>query len=333
MSNDKRHAAGDTLAVRQLILGYQVSRALLAADEMGLAGLLNDGTKTVQEIALATGTHAPSLYRFLRALAAIDFVREHDDGRFSLGPLAPGLHDAARIGVESYKAWAELPYSLRTGKSAFEKVYGKDFYAYLADDPDRAKRFDSALAAVSRDWAPAVFDVYDFTSVGTVADIGGGRGTFVIRLLEAHPDLRGILFDQPEVVSHAIPLLERAAVTERCRVVGGNFLESVPSGANIYTLCNLLTDWGDNQAAGIFASCREAMDVGSRVLIIDRVLPPSSDPNRRAMAFLDLFFLVLEGGHIRTRQEFKHLLESTGFRMTQVLATASTFSVIEGIKV
>ena len=332
MTIDKRDAARDTSSVRRLILGYQVSRALLAADELAISDLLNDGAKTAQELARETGTHTQSLYRFLRALTTVDLVQEDKDGRFSLGPLASELEVAARIGIENYRAWVELPYSLRTGKSAFEKVYGKDFYTYLADDPDRMERFDSSLAALSRGWMPAVFDVYDFPEEGTVVDIGGGRGTFMSYLLRAKPNLHGILFDQPHVVEQAIPMLKQASVMERSRVVSGDFFESVPSGANIYTFCNVLIDWDDKQGAILLESCRKAMDEDGRVLIVDRVLPSTEGSNRQAMAFLDLFFLVLEGSRIRTREEFENLLESAGFKMTRFLETTSTFSVIEGCK-
>ncbi len=329
MANERQPGAADTQRIRQLVTGYQAARALLAADELGVVELLESGSKSVEELAHATGTHASSLYRFLRALSTVDLVEEDSERRFSLGPLASGLRDAARIGVESYRAWTELPFSLRTGKAAFPEVFGKPFYDYLSGDEARAARFDSALAAVSREWAPAVLEAYDFAAVGTVADIGGGRGTFLATLLEAYPAMNGVLLDMPQVVEHAGPVLERAGVAERCRCIGGSFFKSVPKGADAYTLCNLLTDWGDEQATAILKSCKRAMPSHARVLVIDRVLPPPGDPNRRAIAFLDLFFLVLEGGSIRTSHDFARILAAAGLAVTSVIPTTSTFSIVE----
>jgi hypothetical protein len=321
---EQQAGAADTQRIRQLVTGYQAARALLAADELGVVGLLEKGSKSAEELARVTGMHAPSLYRFLRALGTIDLVEEDSDGQFSLGPLAGGLRDAARIGVESYRAWAELPFSLRTGKPAFSEVYGKPFYDYLSEDEARAARFDSALAAVSHDWAPAVLSAYDFDAFATVADIGGGRGTFLTTLLEAC-----VLFDMPQVVEHAGPILEGAGVAERCRCVGGSFFEAVPEGADAYTLCNLLTDWADEHAIAILKSCARAMAPQARLLVIDRVLPPPGDPNRRAMAFLDLFFLVLEGGSIRTSDDFTQILAAAGLEVSRVIPTSTTFSIVE----
>ena len=322
-------SAADTQKIRQLVTGYQAARALLAADELGVVDLLQSGPKSAEELARATATHAPSLFRFLRALSTVDLVEEDSQGLFSLGPLASGLHDAARIGVESYRAWAELPFSLRTGKPAFPEVFGKPFYDYLSEDVARAARFDSALAAVSRDWAPAVFEAYDFGAFGTVTDIGGGRGTFLAMLLQAYPAMKGVLFDQPEVVEHAGPVLERSGVAERCMCIGGSFFDAVPEGADAYTLCNLLTDWADEQATAILRSCQTALPPYGRVLIIDRVLPPAGHSSRQAMAFLDLFFLVLEGGTIRTEDDFTRILEAAGLMVSSVIPTESTFSIIE----
>lgn len=329
LTKERQAGAADTQKIRQLVTGYQVARALLAADELGVVELLEGGSKSAEELACATGTQASSLYRFLRALSTVDLVEEDGEGRFSLGPLASGLRDAARIGVESYRAWAELPFSLRTGKPAFPEVFGKPFYDYLSEDAARAARFDSALAAVSRDWAPAVLEAYDYGTFGTVADIGGGRGTFLATLLKAYPSMTGVLFDTPQVVEHAGPILEGAGVAERCRCVGGSFFESVPKGADAYTLCNLVTDWDDEHATAILKSCKRAMPPHARVLIIDRVLPPPGDPNRRAIAFLDLFFLVLEGGSIRTADDFTRILAAAGLEISSIIPTTTTFSIVE----
>ena len=329
MTRERQVGAADTERIRQLVTGYQAARALLAADELGVVKLLESDSKSAEELAHATGTDAPSLYRFLRALSTVDLVEEDSEGRFSLGSLASGLRDAARIGVESYRAWAELPFSLKTGKPAFPEVFGKSFYDYLSEDEVSAARFDSALAAVSRDWAPAVLEAYDFGAFGTVADIGGGRGTFLATLLKAYPTMRGVLFDMPQVVEHAGPILDGAGVAERCHCVGGSFFESVPKRADAYTLCNLLTDWGDEHATAILKSCARAMPPHARVLVIDRVLPPPGDPNRQAMAFLDLFFLVLEGGSIRTSDDFIRILVAAGLKVSSVIPTTTTFSIVE----
>lgn len=136
--------------LRQLLAGYQISRALLALDELGLVELLEQGARSSDELARATGTHAPSVQRLLRALASVEVVTEQD-GLFSLAPLALGLRElgTARLGLESYRAWGELTHTFRTGKPTFDRVYGKPFYEYIGEDPVRGARWDNAMVEIS----------------------------------------------------------------------------------------------------------------------------------------------------------------------------------------
>jgi len=323
--------AKDTDRIRRLVTGYQISRALLAADEIGLLEHLQDGPKSVTELAAAMQLHEPTLARFIRALAAVELVNLDDERLVSQGALAEGLRDAARIGVENYRAWAELPYSLQTGKPAFDQVFGKGFYEYLDSEPAKAERFNASLAAVSRGWIPGVIEAVDFSDTTTVADIGGGHGTLLAALLKAHAHLDGILVDQAAVLSRAKSALAAEGVLNRCRLESANFLESVPSGANVSMLCNLLTDWDDDHAEIILRNCRAAMGDGGRIVAVDRVLPPAGDLNHQSVAFLDLFFLVMEGGRIRTREEFECLFDAAEFRLAAVKPVGGGFYAIEGV--
>jgi hypothetical protein len=323
-------SAKDTDAIRQLVAGYQVARALLAADEIGLLEQLQGGSRSIAELAEATETHEPTLARFIRALAAVELVSVYDEDRVAPGPLADGLRDAARIGVENYRAWSELPYTLRTGKPAFDQVFGQGFYQYLNSEPEKAKRFNAALAAVSRGWISGVLRAVDFSTAHTVADIGGGHGTFLAELLKTHPHFKGILVDQPAVLAHANKLLTAEGVGDRCRLEPANFLEALPKGADVSTLCNLLTDWDDTHASLILRNCRAAMGDAGRIVVVDRVLPPPNDPSHRSAAFLDLFFLVMEGGCIRTSKEFARLFEAANFRLARTVAVGGGFYVLEG---
>ena len=80
--------------------------------------------------------------------------------------------------------------------------------------------------------------------------------------------MRGILFDQPQVVTGATELLARAGVADRCDVVGGDFFESVPRGADAYLLKSVIHDWDDKQAVEILRTCRSAMTAGAKLRLV-----------------------------------------------------------------
>ena len=101
---------------------------------------LKDGPKSVEELAEATSTNADALYRLLRALASQGVFAKGEPRQFSLTPLAeplqsdvPGSKRALALmsGDEQFRAWAEIDYSIQTGKIAFEKVYGKPIFDYF----------------------------------------------------------------------------------------------------------------------------------------------------------------------------------------------------------
>src|SRR5262245_16443721 len=196
----------------QMITGYWNSQAIYAAAKFGLADQLKDGPQTVEALAGATSTNPDALYRLLRALASIGIFSEGESRQFSLTPLAEPLRSdiagskralALMCGDEQFRAWAEIDYSLSTGKIAFDKVFGKPLFDYLADHPDKARIFDAAMVGVHGRESNAVLKAYDFSEIGVVADIGGGNGSQLSAILKKHNRIKGILFDLPHVIERA----------------------------------------------------------------------------------------------------------------------------------
>ena len=184
------------------------------------------------------------------------------------------------------------------------------------------------MATNSRLAAAAVLAAYDFGRFATVVDVGGGHGTLLAAILGRYPHLGGVLFDQPQVVAGAAPVLERAGVAGRCRVAGGSFFAAVPAGGDAYLLKSILHDWDDDEAAAILRACRAAIGAGGTLLVIEReVGPPNEGPDGK---FSDLNMLVELGGRERTREEYGALLAAGGFRLVGVTPTAIGWGIIEG---
>jgi hypothetical protein len=182
------------------------------------------------------------------------------------------------------------------------------------------------MTSLSRRSSSALLAAYDFGRFRTIIDVGGGNGALLATVLSAHPDIHGVLFDQPHVVSGAAPLIERAGVANRCRTVGGDFFEAVPEGADAYVLRAVIHDWDDDAAIRILTVVKQALAGKGKVVIIERVVAPANEG--RDAKFSDLTMLVGPGGRERTREEFAALLESSGLRLERVF-DARLFSVIE----
>src|SRR5258708_1999027 len=260
----------------RMLTGYWVSQALYAAAKLKLADLLKNGPRTSDELAGPTGTHAPSLYRLLRALASVGVFVEDDRRRFGLTPLAeclrsdvPGSQWAMAVmnGEEHYASWGELLHSVRTGQPAFEKLFGAGVFDFLSRDPEKARIFDEAMVGVHGRETAAMLDSYHFSGVGVLADIGGGNGSLLSAVLKRYPNLRGLLFDLPGVSERARANLASAGLAGRCDVIGGNFFDAVASGADAYLLRHILHDWDDEECVRILKNVRAAMSDGGRLLV------------------------------------------------------------------
>jgi hypothetical protein len=185
------------------------------------------------------------------------------------------------------------------------------------------------MTGVSADFTRAMLDACDLSDVRTLADIGGGLGANLARILGRYPTMRGVLFDQPQVVARARPLLEAAGVSGRCVVEGGDFFATAPGGADAYLLGNTLHDWDDASAGRILDTLRRAMPVEARLLVVDPVLPEGDGASFRKL--LDVHLMVAFGGQERTETEHQRLFAAHGFRLTRVVPTAGDVSVVEGV--
>jgi hypothetical protein len=320
----------------RLITGYFASQVIYVAARLGLADLLVEGPRSVDDLAQATATHPRSLFRLLRALASLGVFAEERDRRFALTPLAEPLRSdrpdsqraaALMMGSEFYQAWGGLLDSVRTGQPAFETLTGQSYFTYLAEHPEKAEIFDAAMTALNDRKTLAMLEVYDFSGFGVLADVGGGNGSTLVRILGRYPRAHGLLFDLPGVVGRARAQLERAGMATRCRVVGGSFLETVPAGADAYLLRHILHNWDDEHAVAILRNIRRAIEPGAKLLVVERVIPPGNDPLFGKL--MDLTMLVVHGGLERTEEEFRMLFELAGFRLSRVVPTAVEISLIE----
>jgi len=325
-------------AVRRLVETSNVglNRCVHVAAALGVADVLADGPRHVDEIAAATGAHAPSLYRIMRALATEGVFSEAEPRHFGLTAVSEVLRsdrgDSLRPAFvdhpRRWAAWGEILHTARTGQTAFEKANGMTYFEWLSTDPAGSSWFNDNMASAGA-VNQAVIDAYDFSTAATVADIGGGTGRFLAQVLAAHPSLRGVLFDLPEVVGNS--RLESAGVSERCQVVPGSFFDSVPEGADVYVLARVLHDWDDAEALAILEGVRRASVEGGRVVVVEMVVPDDGSPHPGK--WFDVLMMVMTGGRERTRPEFEELFDGAGFRLAEVFPTRSPLSVIEAIAV
>lgn len=325
--------------LEQMITGYCISQSIYAAAKLEIADLLISGPQTAEQLATATNTNAESLYRLLRALASVGIFAENEQGEFSLTPLAEPLRSdhpeskqacAIMNGEDQFRPWCEIIYSLQTGKPAYDKIWGKSVFEFLAEHPDKAKIFDRAMTGIHGRGNNSVLDTYDFSGIQILADVGGGNGLHLTGILQENSDLHGQLFDLPHVVERARPQIEQAGLKDRCDLVGGDFFTSIPPGPDAILMRHIIHDWNDDKSLTILKNCHAALPELGKLLILESVIQPGNAPFWGK--FVDLIMLLVTGGKERTAEDFRSLFDRAGFEMTRVIPTSSDLSIVEGIK-
>jgi 2-polyprenyl-3-methyl-5-hydroxy-6-metoxy-1,4-benzoquinol methylase len=322
----------------RLSFGFMISQALNVVADLNVANRLADGERSVDDLAAATGCHADSLYRIMRVLAAEGIFHETSDRRFRLTELGSALRsdepssprDLIRMmNREPYLAFAELGHCVHTGLPAFDKVFGKPRFDWMADHPDEAALFQRAMIALSQGANEAVAEAYDFRPFARIVDVGGGHGQLLMEILIRHPHLSGVLFDLPAGVQ--VAQAGAGNFPPQTEFATGSFFDSVPAGADAYILKKVIHDWNDEQATHILRNCRDAMKPHGRVLVAETIIPAGNEPN--TIKLIDANMLVVTGGVERTEAEYAALFSAAGLRLERVVSTGRPISVLEASRV
>jgi len=326
----------------QLITGFWLSQAIFVAAKLGLADLLVDGPQDIAELARRTATNEHALYRVLRALASAGMFAEHAPRRFRMTPLAEFLQSGSAGSLRAYaimsgEQWVwrsvgAMLHCVQTGQSGFEHVFGeRSPFELQRTNPEAAHIGLEALTSRSASENDAVVSAYNFAGAKTIIDVAGGEGTLVAAIVAATPAAHGVLFDLPHAAERARKHLEGIGLGSRSEALAGDFFRSVPPGGDLYVMKKVLHDWNDERALTILQNCRAVMPAHGRLLLIELIVPTGNEPSFAKM--LDLLMLTYLGGRERTEDEYRSLLQSSGFRLQRVIPTGSPVSLMEAVPI
>lgn len=312
--------------------------AVRVAATLRLADLIADGGTGLADLALRAGADPGALGCLLRFLVARGVFDEPTPGVFAVNDAARWLREEHPGRLRRWldlegaagamdQAYAGLLETVRTGTAAYPVLSGRGLWEDLAADPRLAASFASLMEADSDALADDVVAGYPWADKRLVADVGGGTGMLLARILSAHPHLRGILVDLMAGSSQAARLLGDLGVADRCRPVVADFFGPLPGGADVYMLRNTLHDWPDEPAVAILSRCAQAARERGRVLVVERVVTREGD--QRELTGMDLRMLLLFGSRERPLEAFNALASAAGLRLVNSQATTSSYWLLE----
>lgn len=328
-SNSTDHRA----RIQEILHGFQVMQSIFVATKLGIPDLIGESKKSCDELAAVTETNSDALYRLLKALAAIEILVETEPKCFTLAPLGTCLLNqpgsmrnyVLSHGEIGYPCWGELIYSIRTGKSSFEHIYGMKRIEYFMQNAYLGQIWDGFNVDLSRMQNDAILGAYDFSWAKKIVDLGGGEGILTGAILKEYSTIKGVLLDRPRPIEKARALLTKEGVIDRCELVVGDLSESVPEEADIYLTKNVLRDLEVPTAQKMLENCYQTMTGKAKLLVIERVITET----RWADHFSNLNSLVISSAKMRTENEYRQLFEANGFKIAKIIPTESVVSIIE----
>ncbi|MEV4555446.1 methyltransferase [Kitasatospora sp. NPDC049285] len=322
----EQRAAEPAESLLRQLTGAWTTQALAAFAELRVAEAMDERLPVSAEaLAAAVGADPAALTSLLRYLAMLGAVA-HDGEVFRLTPAGALLRDdvpgslrplALMYGGPFYQSFGRLTGTVRTGRVAFDDLFGENHFDHFARRPELAALFDRSMAASARMFDPlpahpAIRAAAADPLPRTVVDLAGGTGELLARVLTAHPGLRGTLLERPHVAAAARRRFDAAGLADRTSCRSGDFAD-VPSGGDVYLLSRILHDWDDERCREILRHLAAAMPAHADLLIVERVLPADNSPSL-ATAW-DLHMRCNVGGRERTAAHYAALLTAAGLTL------------------
>lgn len=323
----------------QMVGAKLATKPLYLAAKLGIADLMAEGPCHIDDLAMRSESHAPSLYRVLRALASVGIFTEGPERHFANTPMSQMIMSGPRslrpmvLWINDPRhdhVWEHALHSVKTGEPALSAMGVQHIWPWLTSQPDLHAIFNEAMTSNASNLHAAAATAYDFAGISHLVDVGGGHGHLMMRILAEHPALRGTVYDLPEVIAGTRAELSKHHFAGRCEATGGSFFENVPAG-DAHIMSFIIHDWDDAKAAAILRNIHKAQPAHGKVLLVEMVVPPGNEPSFAKL--LDMEMLIMAGGRERTEAEFAALFDSAGYRLSRIVPTASPTSVIEAVKV
>lgn len=307
--------------------------AIRVAATLRLADHIAAGTRTTEALAKAVHANQDVLGRLLDHLVIAGVLSSTETAAYDLTAMGQYLRDGQSEGmrrvldIDGAIGHAELSlvhllHTVRTGEPSFPQQYGLAFWDDLSANDARAESFDELMGARLTAHAPAVAGAYPWGSLGHVVDVGGGDGSMLITILQAHGDLQGTVVDLPGPVRRAEKAIAAAGLERRAKAVAGSFFDELPAGADGYLLSSILHNWDDASSARIMRRCADAASNTGRVLVVDYF----NDENLQTEG--DLRMLCYFGGRQHTLEQLGELAGSVGLEIVST-TPAGRLSVVE----
>jgi precorrin-6B methylase 2 len=333
----------DPTPVLDLIEDFRRSKVLFAAVALGVFDALEHGAHDAAGLAAALKLQTEPLERLLHACVGLKLLCK-TGSKYSNEPVASSYlcrdSDRALTGYILYsndvlfRMWGHLEDAIREGTPRWAQTFGTeasifDHFFRTAQAKDDFLRGMHGLGRLSSDQIVGAFDLSRFQRM---IDLGGATGHLALAACDRYPSLHAIVFDLPEVLETTRAFLRSSGdAATRIEVVGGDFFhDDLPQG-DLFALGRILHDWEETRIPELLTKIAQRLPPGGGLIIAEKIL--DSDKTGPLSALLQsLNMLVCTQGRERTLDEYRQLLQTSGFGNVQAVRTGTYLDAILAVK-
>jgi hypothetical protein len=288
------------------------------------------------------GLHPRSARDFLDALVSLGFL-ERVDGKYKNTPATDLFLDKRKgsyIGGmlemanhRLYRFWGNLTEALRTGKPQNEsKEGGTGLFEALYADPGRLKQFLSAMTGLSHGANVAIAQNFPWKDYKTYVDVGTAQGDLAVQVAKAHPHLKGIGFDLPEVAPIFEDYAQANGLADRLEFQAGSFFSDPLPKADVVMMGHILHDWDLDEKKMLIRKAYEAIPQGGALIAYEAIIDDGRSQNAFGLLMSLNMLIETPGGFDYTGADCTGWMKEAGFRKMRVEHLVGPDSMVVGIK-
>ena len=307
----------DFKEVMQIVNGFQASRILYSAVELGVFEAIKGDAFEAVYVSEKCGTDVNSTEILLNALVSMELLEKEENKysnsesskRFFLKGSKSYIGDIIQFTGEHWKSWDNLTSAIRGGAPQ--------------DKPYMEKRHESGWEhfirgmhnfALSRGDASMTADLIDLSKVSRLLDVACGPGTYSYELCNKYPDIRAILFDLPETITVAKSIAMEYSLDERLEFVEGDYKnDNFPDSVDCALLFNIIHQETSEENLKLIDKIYQSLNEDGVLLIKDHILnDDKTSPSDGAMFSVQM--QLMTGGRCFSGSEIRSWLADAGFR-------------------
>jgi len=324
--------------IMRLALAYRSSMALFAASELDLFTPLANGAMSAEDVARVCGTQPEPTRMLLDACAAEGLLTRAGD-RFANTPIADAylvkgrpayIAHGLKFAEDLYPAWGRLADTVRTGRPAMPQE------TMLGEDKKKTRAFVYAMHERARGISAVLPYNVDFTGRRRLLDVGGGPGTYSIRLVQQTPGLSSTVLDLAGVLEVTREIVAEHGASDRIELQSGDYT-SAPfgSGYDAALLSGIMHRETPATCRLLLQKAFAAMLPGGMAVVSD-VFFDNDDKNSPPFAtyFALNMMLMAEHGSAHAKTEMAAWMREAGFTQVEVrdLPPPNPHSLVIGFK-